>query len=143
MQADAVWQPTTATAAAAAAARAAAATTATAAATEAAAAAAATPIATATTATRTATTTAVRCQCNKAGEHQTLISALQKYGYDVQMKTLTMGHGGCLYHTSKETLTSVGIKEENTIQVRKKVHTYSIKCLHNILIERRKTQQIT
>ncbi len=73
----------------------------------------------------------------KQQQHKTLIDALQKYGYDIQVKTLIMGHGGCFYHRSKETLVSIGIKEENTTKVLKKVHMHTIKCLHNIVIERR------
>ncbi len=73
----------------------------------------------------------------KQQQHKTLIDALQKYGYDVQVKTLIMGHGGFFYHTSKETLVSIGIKEENATKVLKKVHMHTIKCLHNIVIERR------
>ena len=47
------------------------------------------------------------------------------------MKILIMGHGGSVYHTTKETLTRVGNKEESVVRVLKKVHnvctTYSLK----------------
>ena len=77
----------------------------------------------------------------KQQQHEALMHALRKYGYDAHIQPLLLGHGGCVYQTSQQALQCIGINRKHAEVVMKKMHRHAIKCLHNILIERRKLQQ--
>ena len=73
----------------------------------------------------------------KTVQHERLIELLKIYGYDVRLGPMPLGYAGTVYTTNLSVLQEFGLNRSEAKTVLKRLHLHAIKCLHNIVKERR------
>ena len=74
----------------------------------------------------------------KQTQHRTLIEALERKGFEVRPRIVTLGVSGTIYKTTQNSLMDVGIETEPMKKLLRALHQHAVETLHGIVIQRRK-----